>query len=745
MQKENLPKMRNQKQNEKEADTSNMEELVIEMINNCGMIISSSVTPNSISYVYSRFKYYFMGKDKPFTYKKCNEFKEALHNYMSSKPLLFSPLNLYIYDTKTKNPKARINFSYKFNEDYTAFKNSNNILTREPATLKYTKEYYESIGKASDITDEMVHLLENNPQIKPYNSDLLKNKDFLAVIAAPGVGKTDAVCDYIRSLPKDTKIIVPSFRCTLAEKQMSDFKDLGFFHYKDKSLGAEINIEKIKKLVIQIDSILRITGVNRTYDTLTNKWLPPRFEGLVVLDEWESIVEHINTTPYMINRSSVIRSLTDLIKYADKVIVMDANLSYSSIKFFREMCNREPYIYKNTYIRNHRILNILTNKFQCQELIEKYIDDKKKIYIPTNSRNWGLMLLNHLSSKYPDLKIKIYDKDTKIEKGYDPISDMINYDCCIVTPKFQAGNSFVEDHFDLVCGYFSGASCSPGGSSQLLTRVRNVIDPNVYLYVDNKIGPKNKALKEIDSFDDMMKYIQEYAQGVTKDIQCALTATDFCNMKISVFEGIDLTNPATFMAVMNKYNMNEGFKDYTGKLLSLLKGMGFVFGENFTPTDEKQRQQLEKEEKVVSGAVKKVRLDIESKNTERIASVELPDDKTYNVIKNKIIEGTATKEEVAQVKKRELLRDVKIADENIKLPTLPENPTPEQITNYNEAKVRVNEIYNRAREIKHSKRLMVKLLPTLINGLPLEQLELVIKNAFYDLSYNQTEILSNDK
>lgn len=698
----------------------------IHRLNFGGYCEEISVILRKLKYFYKDCEYY------NFPYKTRKELIEAFKGSELTKHLLL--------DLKSNHPKISISFPKEFNDEFYSYekiRKSKSKSEKIAVTKKYIKQFFDTVGNASDIPDSEINYLEKSENIKPYNEHKILStlRGLLAVVAAPGVGKTDALCDYIRQISPDMKIVVISFRCALAEKQMGDLQGLGFTHYKDKKLGARIDMEKVKRVVIQVDSLPRLQ-MGKSFNNQTDDKYPfTGFEGLVVLDEVESIFEHINNSKHISDRTHICNTIANIIKYSKQVIALDANLSYGSIKFFKEICNRETYIYKNTYIRNKRILNILTNKFHCQEVIEKFLSEGKKVYIPTNSRIWGLTLYNYIQSKYPDLRVKIYDKDTKILKGCDPISDMINYDCCITTPKFQAGNSFTKDHFDLVCGYFSGASCSPQGSSQLLTRVRNVKDPNVYLYIDNKVGPSNKVIKDVNTFDDMKKYMKEWVENVNSEVELALSPTEFTKMSVSIFGEIDFMNASTFLSVMNMYNMNEGYKDYTKKLMSLLKGMGFEFGENLTPTDDDELSKKEEGEKGVTKAVKKTRVDIEKQNAGLISTVDLPDDKTYNEIKNKISGGIeeVTKEERAQVKKKELLNDVKIHDDyiNQKVPDI--------------EKDNIAVIYEKALKIKNSKRLMLKLLPTLVTELPRDKLELSLKNTFYDMGNYNGETISNKK
>lgn len=662
------------------------------------------------SKLFKMIMYLFRDGEYVVPYKNVRDFNKAIRDDPYTKP--------YIVDPNTKYQKIKFSFIKSFNDRYKQHENSLKAINKKNKLSnieKYNAEMFDAINNTSDIPVDRINMDVNEPKITPYEGQIIlkDKKGCLVVVAAPGVGKTEAVVEYLKTLPPDMKIIVPSFRCALGEKQYVDFESLGFTHYKAKDVKkGRIDMNKHNRIVVQVDSIQRLNTKGR-------------FNGVVILDEIESIIEHLNSSPFIENRSQLIGFLAALIKQAPHVIAMDANLSQGTVKFLEDICGRNVFIYKNRYIRNLRYLNLVSCKAQLEQMISNFLRESKKVYVPTNSRNWGVSFLERITAQFPDLKFKIYDKETKLEKGCDPISDMINYDCCIVTPKFQAGNSFTADHFDVVCGYFSGASCSPQGSSQLMMRVRNLKDPNVYLYVDNSIGGDKKVIHGVKTFEDMIEFMKEWVKGIDEEIELAVSAKEFVKMKIYPNESIDLYDPATFLAIVNKYNMNEGYKDYTFKLMSLLKGMGFSFGKNLTPTDEEIIAKLAVDDKLVTDAVRKTRQDNEAKMCEGLVKAVIPNEKTYQEIKEKMKEGEATKEEKLQVKKKDLLKDVDLTEKH---ETNPES-------------------YKKALEIRRPKRLLNKLIPTImaVGGLPPDQIELIIKNAIYDVSKYEGDVPGNNK
>lgn len=369
---------------------------------------------------------------------------------------------------------------------------------------------------------------------------------------------------------------------------------------------------------------------------------------------------------------------------------------------------------------NVRYLNILGCKAQVEEYIGKFLSEGKKVYIPTNCKNWSLSFFRRVQTQFPKLKFKIYNEENKLEKDDDLISDMINYDGCIITHNFRPDNLFTKRYFDLVCGYFSGASCGPQRASQLIMRVRNLKDSNVYIYVDNSIGDK-KMIPGVNSFDDMVNFMKEYVSELNGEIEFAVSQTELRKLKIKPGEQLNMDDPVTYLAIINKYNMNEGYKDYTLKLMRLLKGMGFKFGKNLVPTLSEEIEKMAQDEKLVTQKVKKTRRAEEIKYLKGLVNAIIPDEKAYEEIATKIKNCEATQEERLQITKKDILNIVNISDTNISK----------------------TQIFKKALAIRNTKRVLNKLLPTLVITLPTNKLEMVLKNTFNNLNRYEGEDVGN--
>ena len=144
-------------------------------------------------------------------------------------------------------------------------------------------------------------------------------RNCLALVTPPGLGKTEVTKDYIHQQPKERQVLVPSFRIALSEKQKADFPE--FAHYLDKEAKGIpfYRMSELIRFIVQVDSIYK------TIDKID--------DGILFLEEWESIAEHIFSSPYIKDKTKIVNRLVEYIQSAKDVIMADANLSSASLEW----------------------------------------------------------------------------------------------------------------------------------------------------------------------------------------------------------------------------------------------------------------------------------------------------------------------------------------------------------------------------------------------------------------------------
>jgi hypothetical protein len=301
----------------------------------------------------------------------------------------------------------------------------------------------------------------------------------------------------------------------------------------------------------------------------------------------------------------------------------------TTISFLEKICQlKNVIIYQNDYVRNRRSIYFYGKK--CKLIIDiiANINAGKKLYFPTNSNKHATELFELLKERCPNYTGALYNRDTIMDIECDPILIWKDYDYVIATPKMQAGNSFVHDHFDKTYCYFSGASCSPEAACQLMSRVRNLKENEIHMYLDNRIGDK-QVFHDVNTFEEMQEKVSNHEEIFRKSHKFVLSTTDMVAFKLNMKGKLDLNDPSTFLMMAAKYNNNEGYKDYTKRMICLMKGMGYSYGGNLAEETNMQNEEckcVEQKMVVISNMIQtnraQVIVDAPFINTKEILEIE---------------------------------------------------------------------------------------------------------------------------
>ena len=289
----------------------------------------------------------------------------------------------------------------------------------------------------------------------------IKNCDILALKSNMNTGKTFSM----PSLFKDYKhIIVVYFRISLNQEIHTKWSKLGFELYSEIK-GHPIDMRKHPRIIIQIDSLPRIQGHG----------LPE----LLILDEIESLQPHMMSSKYIDNKATIFNTLENFIKNTPKIILCDANLSDTTINNIN--INKKNVIKINNEFKSfsHITANFYHNQLELINKIKSLLSNNKRIVIPSNSKTFLKNMTKIISKHSPHLKIGIIIQETK----YIPVDKWQEYDLILYSPSILAGVSFdLKNHFHSVVAYFNNRTTDAFMSSQMLFRVRNLIDNNLFIY-----------------------------------------------------------------------------------------------------------------------------------------------------------------------------------------------------------------------------------------------------------------------
>lgn len=319
---------------------------------------------------------------------------------------------------------------------------------------------------------------------KHITSDIynLDKHNIIALKSNMNTGKTYCIKNLF---PKYQKIIVVYQRITLNNEIYQKWKDFGFELYSNIKDYYLIDTEKHPRVIVQVDSLHRLRGSC----------------DLLLLDEIESLTEHLCGSTYMQKTSEVFRTLCNYVKNTPKIILADANLRDDTVNIlFEGKRNREVYKIENKYLSFDHIQTCFYN---CSDTFTKHLlsalEDGKKIVVPTNSKSKAKLFSKLIREKFPYLKVLLMTSEEKFKS----IQEWDDKDVILYTPTIVAGISYEKIRFHCVYGYFINKSASAEQVSQMLFRVRNLIDNEMHIYCSNETlngNFKPHKLPEIGEF-----------------------------------------------------------------------------------------------------------------------------------------------------------------------------------------------------------------------------------------------------
>ncbi len=351
--------------------------------------------------------------------------------------------------------------------------------------VKYTKS--ELLKKT---VDQVVNPLNPSENTAPLSRDTKYNiyeEKFmrpyelvptLIVKAEMGVGKTKALCDYVRSYfaeGMERKYIrFVTFRRTFSRAVKESFPDFTMY----SSVRGPIVHNDCSKLIIQVESLHRI-----------NLESSPEKVDLLILDEVESVLEQFSSKLHR-NISASFAVFEWMVRYAKHVICMDANVGRRTERMLRDLRGTfQPVFHWNKWKKSTDRTFVFTADKNCWfgHMVED-LKKGRKVVVPTNSINTAEAIETTLKKEFPDKTIQLYSSKTdQLEKNdhFGRVGEIwTTFDVMIYTPTVSAGISFEEDHFDIIYASFTNMSCNVETCRQMLGRVRSVRLNRVMVHVD---------------------------------------------------------------------------------------------------------------------------------------------------------------------------------------------------------------------------------------------------------------------
>lgn len=333
----------------------------------------------------------------------------------------------------------------------------------------------------------------------------LDNDKNYCIKSDTGTGKTTLFKKFIKE-HQDKFISITSRRC-LAFEQYEDFLDIVDDEVNYYEYGLYNN--NVQGCTICIDSILKI----KDWD-FTNR--------IVFLDEFNSIIEYILSTPTMAKiRDEIFNTLFDkILNEAKMILCVDADISDLSIHFLKEF--EKSRNIKFNYIQNDYIHNKSTKSTEIKEhedFIHK-ICNEEMFLLTCDSRKQAINLYEQIT-KYDEenntdrepIKL-IVAEDKEQEEEFVRLN---KHKRIIFSPKVIYGldsNGYGDKQLPRpVYSYYDMKTISPSNMLQQINRERKITEHYYFIYT--------KCVN-----NDIILEEEEYKLNVMNDNKLALKLFD---------------------------------------------------------------------------------------------------------------------------------------------------------------------------------------------------------------------------
>ena len=375
------------------------------------------------------------------------------------------------YLTKQDNPEKYIEIEYALEQPLFA-------------SLKFEAEYLLS------SLDEKIK--DNKSFVSQYIIDWANGTIKILAIRSPyNTGKTRIISKIIEEFGFK-RILFISYRQTLTNELQGSFKHLNVDSYLDKNYDSD-------RLICQIESLYKILP---DYQFIDEDLLIPSYD-LVIIDEIESVLNHFRSSTIE-NKEKTFDLMKDIIYNSNKVLALDGdfyNRSYHFLKYFDDVI-----VLQNTIKKNIRHYIFSNDRIDFESQIEIALQAKKNIVIVSMSSKIATYFQNKYKDKYKTILYCAKSDDVNKEMLKDVNNFWIKYELVIYSPSIESGVNMDKEHFNKIFVVLSPKSTSPRGLMQMMSRVRQVKDSNVLIYLNN-LPFKEKA--NFYTYDEVKEYISE--------------------------------------------------------------------------------------------------------------------------------------------------------------------------------------------------------------------------------------------
>lgn len=396
----------------------------------------------------------------------------------------YCPICERCHRSGAQNFIKRTKIGYIFRCGHPDSKGKRGIIMRLPMHVNEYHNNIPAIMNAMDIYEGKQYEQTITINKKYIEDDLAveyaRGTNMIFVSSPMGTGKTYALRKFLEVVGQQSICMLSFRKAFTAEKA----KDLGLISYLD--IEDKIDEEKTPHIIIQVEALGR----------LSSTFAP----NVLIIDEMESILEQINKVEGNM-RAAAMDTLKRVIVKARAIVIMDANLTTASIKYFTRIRQDLTYrIILNTYKHTDITAKIYGNNtasvtnafinFVVHRGPAVMCSDSKMILDATRER-----LI--LAGIQPD-QIFVASSETAEERKrlVDECGNMTivvsKYRAFLYNTTLLAGVSIEDPTKRNLFAVFDSKYITPSAACQLIGRVRHVETLHIGAHNINK-APRKKA------------------------------------------------------------------------------------------------------------------------------------------------------------------------------------------------------------------------------------------------------------
>jgi hypothetical protein len=290
-----------------------------------------------------------------------------------------------------------------------------------------------------------------------------ENRNYI-IKSDTGTGKTTSVKHFLNKT-NDNFISIVS-RVSLGQEQFNNFNEDNFlkckFYQQVEFMKNEDNI------IIQLDSLLK---VHRNIDIS---------QYVIVLDEFESILDHLFNSPTLkTKRVLIFMKFIEILKQCKNFICIDADITNKSVEFIETFINRKYELFENEYKHNKGVEAL--EMPECNVFIT-LLKQEKKFLCCCDSKTQAEYIYKELN----DPSVILITSDTDEYYNFD------DYDKIIYSPKVIYGIDSTMER-PVYC-FYKEHTINPKKMVQQIARCRNIT--TLYYHFTKKTYNPNKITIE---------------------------------------------------------------------------------------------------------------------------------------------------------------------------------------------------------------------------------------------------------